>query len=246
MPLPPRDDLRARSTRATIPPRFQNVFHWSDLKGRPLEWVERYFDVFVYAANWSTNQFMVKLPRRLFDADAAHPYIMEESPDRGAPRRTKRRLLLKMASKPMPAQAELMRWFHQATAPLPNASPGGRTVAALIAAAKERGDERRRQEAERQAAERARQERKAATARATNLASLASQEESLWRQVDALIETRQPKQYDRAVVLLTDLHDLSALPGDESAFMERRDTLRERYAKRPALLARLDGAELNA
>ena len=94
--------------------------------------------------------------------------------------------------------------------------------------------------------ERARQERKAAMARATYLASLAGQEESLWRQVDSLSQTKQPKQYDRAVALLTDLHDLSAQQDDEPAFRDRLDALRERYAKRPALLARLDGAELNA
>lgn len=83
-PLTPEQmaELRARSSRATITPtRFQNVYNWGDLNGQPLDWVERYFDVFVYVANWGTNQFMVKLPRRLFDPDAAHPFIMEESLD---------------------------------------------------------------------------------------------------------------------------------------------------------------------
>ena len=75
-------ELRARSTRANITPtRFHNVYHWGDLKGNPLDWMERYFDVFVYVANWGTNQFMVKLPRRLLDAEVARRYAMEEALD---------------------------------------------------------------------------------------------------------------------------------------------------------------------
>ncbi|MGH2618916.1 MAG: hypothetical protein ACRDJC_27120, partial [Thermomicrobiales bacterium] len=64
--------------------------------------------------------------------------------------------------------------------------------------------------------------------------------------VDALIAATQPKKYDRAVELLTDLHDLSVRQEEAHVFVDRLDALRERYAKRPALLARLDGAELNA
>ncbi|MDF3040836.1 MAG: hypothetical protein K0Q71_3542 [Thermomicrobiales bacterium] len=47
-------------------------------------------------------------------------------------------------------------------------------------------------------------------------------------------------------MLLTDLHDLGARQDRDAAFADRLDALRERYAKRPALLSRLDGAELNA
>jgi hypothetical protein len=69
-PLTPAEiaELRALSTRATITPtRLQNVYHWGDFKGKPLELMMRYFDAFVYVANWGTHRFMVRLPRRLLD-----------------------------------------------------------------------------------------------------------------------------------------------------------------------------------
>jgi hypothetical protein len=381
-------ELRARSTRANITPtRFQNVYHWGDLKGNPLDWTERYFDAFVYVANWGTNQFMVKLPRRLLDAEAAWRYAMEEAldlhtrgdavilefvshddqggywiedeeaegwmpallplraelaggdlralylgwlagvapgashgeddfddnyddyddeeddkpddealeppvpaglnqlsaaldaltdflridrdllavaaqsspalPDAPAdgdlqrwiaalPAAEKDALLIQLASAPAPAHAELLRRFHRETTPYPHATPGRRSIGAMRAAAQELGDKRRREEAERQAAERERQARAAAIARASYLDSLTGREEELWEQVEALIETKQPKQYDRALMLLTDSHDLCARQDRDAAFADRLDALRERYAKRPALLSRLDGAELNA
>jgi hypothetical protein len=47
-------ELRALSTRATITPtRLQNVYHWGDFKGDPSTWMEKYFDAFVYVANWT-------------------------------------------------------------------------------------------------------------------------------------------------------------------------------------------------
>src|SRR2546422_9136785 len=65
-------ELRALTTRATITPtRLQNVYHWGDFKGDPLALMERYFDAFVYVANWGTNRLMLRLPRRLLDPRTA-------------------------------------------------------------------------------------------------------------------------------------------------------------------------------
>jgi hypothetical protein len=68
-------ELRKVSTRAKITPtRFQNVYSHGDFSGDPLELMTRYFDAFVYVANWGTNQFMVRLPRAAIDPAAARAY----------------------------------------------------------------------------------------------------------------------------------------------------------------------------
>ncbi len=142
-------------------------------------------------------------------------------------------------------RAELLRRFGAATARGSNAG-GERTVGELLARARERAETRRREEAERKAAERTRREREQAAARAKHLDSLVGREAELWRQVEALVEIKRPKEYDQAVQLLKDLHDLSARQQRAEAFAARLGPLRERYANRPALLQRLDRAGLKA
>jgi hypothetical protein len=52
-------ELRAISTRAEITPTsFVNTYEWGDLKGDPNRFMEKYFDAFVYVANWGTREFM--------------------------------------------------------------------------------------------------------------------------------------------------------------------------------------------
>lgn len=36
--------------------------------------MERYFDAFLYLANWNTRELMIRLPRTLLDIDTAAPY----------------------------------------------------------------------------------------------------------------------------------------------------------------------------
>jgi hypothetical protein len=80
-PLTPGEmaELRKLSTRARITPtQLQNVYHFGDFRGKPLDLMERYFDAFVYVANWGTHQFMVRLPRDLCDPRAAQAYAGED------------------------------------------------------------------------------------------------------------------------------------------------------------------------
>jgi hypothetical protein len=73
-------ELRAVSTRATITAtRFVNEYHWGDLKGDPDRWMERYFDAFLYFANWGTNQLMFRLPTRSLDLRTVRPYVAGHS-----------------------------------------------------------------------------------------------------------------------------------------------------------------------
>lgn len=75
-------ELRALSTRARITPtRLQNEYSFGDFKGDPRVLMERYFDAFVYVANWGTHRLMLRLPRRLLDPKAAWPYAVDDSLD---------------------------------------------------------------------------------------------------------------------------------------------------------------------
>jgi len=67
--------LRAMSTRAHITATsFINTYHWGDLKGDPRDLTERYFDAFLYTANWGSRRLMFRLPARLLDLDTAQQY----------------------------------------------------------------------------------------------------------------------------------------------------------------------------
>jgi hypothetical protein len=68
-------ELRAYSTRATITPtRFVNFYTWGDFKGNPSAWMEKYFDAFLYLANWGTHELMLRFPRRILDPATAGQY----------------------------------------------------------------------------------------------------------------------------------------------------------------------------
>jgi hypothetical protein len=58
-----RAELRKLSTRAEISStRFTNFYTFGDFRGKPLALVERYFDAFLYLANWGTRELMFRVP----------------------------------------------------------------------------------------------------------------------------------------------------------------------------------------
>ena len=62
--------LRAISTRAEITSStFTNSYSWGDLKGDPLDFMAKWFDLHVYLTNWGTRRFVVRLPKPLIDLD---------------------------------------------------------------------------------------------------------------------------------------------------------------------------------
>jgi hypothetical protein len=62
-------ELRSRSTRATITASgFINEYHWGNLKGEPLDWVERFFDAHVYSSSWGNCRLLLRIPRVAIDA----------------------------------------------------------------------------------------------------------------------------------------------------------------------------------
>ena len=163
---------------------------------------------------------------------------------RGLPEAEKDELLVRVAEGRAPhLRAELLRRFRRATPSDPN-SEKRRTVAQLLAAAEQRAVARRRREAERQALERARRAQEQAAARAKYLDDLAGREEAIWNQVEGLIETKRPADYDRAVQFLMDLRDLAARTGQTDQFEPRLAALRDRHTRKPSLLERLGRARL--
>ena len=75
-------ELRSISTRAAITSTsFTNHSEWGDLKADPLKLLEKYFDAFLYVANWGTREFYLRLPqesveykvfRTMIPGEAAH------------------------------------------------------------------------------------------------------------------------------------------------------------------------------
>jgi hypothetical protein len=66
---------RARITASS----FVNEYHYGDFRGNPLKLVEKYFDAFLYVANWGTHWLMFKVPRHLVDVDLVSKYCPGDS-----------------------------------------------------------------------------------------------------------------------------------------------------------------------
>jgi hypothetical protein len=94
------------------------------------------------------------------------------------------------------------------------------------------------------AADAARQKAKDEADRTQYLNLLAKREDAVWSQVAAHIQKRQPKEYDRAVILLTDLRDLAVRRGHESVFKSALEKLRKTHAAKDTFLRRLTRAKL--
>ncbi|NVM20148.1 MAG: hypothetical protein HWN68_00020 [Desulfobacterales bacterium] len=72
--------LRKLSSRAQITPTsFVNTYNWADFRGNPLSLMEKYFDTFLYVANWGTHRFMLRIPRKLINVDLTKEYCIGES-----------------------------------------------------------------------------------------------------------------------------------------------------------------------
>src|SRR5713101_489347 len=87
-PLTEREigELRRYSTRAIITStRFVNHYEWGGLKGDPSAWMQKYFDAFLYVANWGTHELMLRFPRRVLDLATAKRYCCGESASAKSP-----------------------------------------------------------------------------------------------------------------------------------------------------------------
>ncbi len=81
-PLTAREmaELRSYSTRARITPTsFVNDYAWGSFKGNEDAWMSKYFDAFLYLANWGTHVLKLRLPSRLLDSTTARAYCGSDS-----------------------------------------------------------------------------------------------------------------------------------------------------------------------
>jgi hypothetical protein len=339
--------LRAISTRAVITSTsFTNHYEWGDLKADPLNLLEKYFDAFVYIANWGTREFHLRLPQELVDAKQIKAMLpgksaqvrssgkfvtlsfkSEVEPDddwddgtgwmgslislrgdllrrdfrclylgwlfsvqngefsdevleppvpaglrelsapydslieflgidedlvevaasaseplkagpsrkdlttwiRGLTEKEKDSLLVNALSEPDERwRIELLRRFeHKNVSVSAHGAVERRTIADLLTASHARTEERMRKLNAQRAAEAERKKAKEEANRALYLDNLAKREKAVWKQVDSHIQNRQANDYDRAVILLTDLRDLAVRQGGEDEFLLTMEELRK-------------------
>jgi hypothetical protein len=357
--------LRSISTRAAITATsFTNRYEWGDLKANPSKLLEKYFDAFVYVANWGTHEFYIRLPQGSVDYKLLKAMVPGESL---RVRKTAKFVIVEfgfelewdgeddgtgwMASL-MPLRSDLLRgdlrclylgWLRcaqdggldegklepplpagleelsgplhaliefleidedlvevaaQASKPL-TAGPSRRELSAwirglpeedknellisgagdrgerwrndlvrrfrrtnlqqtsdalatserrkagdLLAAAHARGKERARLLNEQRTAEAAKRTAEDLANRARYLDQLGRRQLEIWKQVAAHVQTRQPKDYDRAVSLLTDLHDLAVCRGQTAGFQTALEKIRQVHAAKESFLRRLAKANL--
>jgi len=357
--------LRSISTRAAITATsFTNHYEWGDLKANPSKLLEKYFDAFVYVANWGTHEFYIRLPQGSVDYRLLKAMVTGESL---RVRKTATSVIVEfgfesewdgeddgtgwMASL-MPLRSDLLRgdlrclylgWLRcaqdgeldedkleppvpagleelsgplhalieflkidedlvevaaQASKPLA-AGPSRRELSAwirglpekdknellitaavdqaerwrndlarrfrrtnlqqtsdalaanerrkagdLLAAAQTRAKERARLLNEQRTAEAAKRRAEDLANRARYLDQLGRRQPEIWKQVAAHVQTRQPKDYDRAVSLLTDLHDLAVCRGQTAGFQAALEKIRQVHAAKDGFLRRLAKANL--
>jgi hypothetical protein len=141
-------------------------------------------------------------------------------------------------------RAEVSLRFREATAPKSAAMPsnaGHRTVAELLAGHDVLVKERDRKAAEQATAEKARKARERAAKRTKELDDLSRREPAAWLEVDRLICTKTPKNYDLAVTLISDLRQLAERSGRLSEADARIRALREQHRSKPTFIKRLEG-----
>ena len=70
-------ELRSYSTRARITPTsFVNDYNWGNFKGDAEVWMDKYFDAFLYLANWGTRILKLRLPDNRLSAKTARRYAV--------------------------------------------------------------------------------------------------------------------------------------------------------------------------
>jgi hypothetical protein len=160
------------------------------------------------------------------------------------PDRDKQDVLVRLASGDQDVSREFVRRFRTDRNPTLDRE-GTRTVVELQEAALQAREGRERLAAQRLAEEKAGRERARAAAREQHLTWLATRQEQAWTQVYGAIDTRQPAQYGEAVKVLQDLRAVSEREERLAAFDEKLADLRQRHAKKPSLLERLERAGLS-
>jgi hypothetical protein len=182
-------------------------------------------------------------------AEASAPLDRDERPEAelagwiaALPAAAKNALLLQVVwGHGAQVRVELMRRFRGLGKA---AGDGRRTAGELLDAAEVRRVERERVAESRRVQEREGRKRAAVIARERRLEELASRQERAWLEVNTMIDTRKPGEYDAAVLLLKDLQALAAREGSGDVFGKHLLELRRQHLRKPSLIERFDQAGL--
>jgi hypothetical protein len=144
-------------------------------------------------------------------------------------------LLLRLIQGEAQVGAELVRRVRADLSPEDESAASGkrRTAGFLARAGQERAAELER-----------RAEAKKAKERSAYLDTLVNKQGALWRQANDLADQKKAREYDEAVTLLADLHELAVRDGKSAAFDRQLEEFRDRHARKPALIDRLRKVKL--
>ncbi|NLF00571.1 MAG: hypothetical protein GX601_06280, partial [Anaerolineales bacterium] len=72
-------EVRSFSTRARITPTsFVNEYNWGNFKGDVASFMTKYYDAFVYVANWGTHNLCFRLPKAGVDVERVRQYCVSD------------------------------------------------------------------------------------------------------------------------------------------------------------------------
>ncbi len=116
-------------------------------------------------------------------------------------------------------------------------TPVGKALSCVDFAAKTRvaRDARLKEEAKAAAAKR----RRAAAARRRHLAGVMKRADTIWAELDPLMEEKTAKAYDRVAAQLKELQEAYAQADESGDFQETLQAFRDRYSRRPAMMRRI-------
>jgi hypothetical protein len=116
-------------------------------------------------------------------------------------------------------------------------TPAGAAMSCTDFAAKtiDLRETRRRRETEAAAVKRKREEE----ARRCHLTTVLQRADTIWAGLDALMDQKIASAYNQAAAQLQELRDAHAQAGDDQRFHAKLAAFRERYARRPAMMRRL-------
>ena len=188
-------------------------------------------------------------PSRALPSDSRISRSRLEAWIKAVPEKEKNALLLELTEKDIPNSRDfLLQRFEPARNSARHQHEGQgtvrRMVGQLLTLAETRTAERRRQEEELAAAKQLRLKQREAAARTKHLGKLAGREAQIWEQAEALIQTKQPNNYARAINHLIDLRDLAVRRGQEPGFASSLERLRENHRQKPSFLRRIADAGL--
>jgi hypothetical protein len=79
---------------------------------------------------------------------------------------------------------------------------------------------------------------------ARNTSDLAAREPAVWKEIGALVATKQPASYDRAVALLADLKEIAVAHKQDTNFKQRLHVLCAEHHRKPSFILKLRRAGL--